>query len=493
MSYDATCSTGLGFSQFTDIPALHPATSVAIAPTMIFNDPLADLRLTPTSSSAIPDNAGNSLSTALNIGVLNASQTFNDYVGLGDPNDFYRFQLNTTSSITVTLSNLSADADFQLIQDSNNDGMINAGEVLAYPWQFGSLSETLTMGLSAGTYYIRVFPYSGSTHYTLTASASAIALPAGYSSSYGYGLVDAAAAVAAATNQTSFAAVPDLGGNDWNLDAISAPEVWAQGYTGQNIVVAVLDTGVDYLHPDLDANIWKNSGEIAGNGIDDDANGFIDDAFGWDFMGNDNNPMDLNGHGTHVAGTIAAENNGFGVTGVAYNATIMPVQVLGADGSGSYSAVAAGVQYATDNGADIINLSLGGGSSPELTAAIQYAQSQGVVVVMAAGNEGSTQPEFPANLASQFGIAVGAVNRTNQLANFSNDAGIFPVDYVVAPGVNIFSTVPGNGYASYNGTSMATPHVAGITALMLSANSILSPQQVIDSLISTAKPNQVAA
>jgi subtilisin family serine protease len=493
MSYDSICSTGLSLSHPTDIQGLNSATNAAISPTTLLSDPLSDLKLPPVSSSFIPDNAGNALTTALDIGVLNTLQTFNDYVGLGDPNDFYRFQVSTTSSITINLSNLSADADFQLIKDSNNNGIINVGEIIAYPWQFGTLSETLTVSLDPGTYYIRVFPYSGSTNYTLAASATPITLPSGYSPSYGYGLVDAAAAVTAAVNQTSFASVPNLEGNNWNLDAINAPEVWAQGFTGQNIVVAVLDTGVDYLHPDLNDNIWQNPGEIAGNGIDDDANGFIDDVLGWDFAGNDNNPMDLDGHGTHVAGTIAAENNGFGATGVAYNATIMPVQVLGADGSGSYSNVAAGVLYAVDNGADIINLSLGGGSSPELTSAIQYAQSQGVVVVIASGNEGSSQPGFPANLASQFGIAVGAVNRSNQLASFSNDAGFSPVDYVVAPGVNVFSTVPGNRYDSYNGTSMATPHVAGVAALMLSANPLLSPQQVINLLTNTASPNKVVA
>lgn len=488
MSHEFLCPTGFDPFNATDLLA-SPAISPAIAPPHPLSDPLTDIRFPTASSAAIPDQAGNTLSTALDLGTLNNFQSFNDYVGLGDPNDFYRFRLDTTSSLTFTLSNLSADADFQLIQDLNQDGSLNWGEVMAYPWQPGTTAETLTTRLAPGTYYIRVFPYSGSTTYTLTASATSMALPAGYNPISGYGLVDAAAAVAGSLQQSEFAAVPDLGGTSWNLDAIQAPEVWAQGFTGQNIIVAVLDTGVDYLHPDLDANIWQNPGEIAGNGIDDDANGFIDDFLGWDFIGNDNNPMDVDGHGTHVAGTIAAENNGFGAIGVAYNAQIMPVQVLGADGSGSYSAVAAGVRYAVANGADVINLSLGGGSSPELAAAIQSAQSQGVVVVMAAGNEGASQPGFPANLATQFGIAVGGVNRSNQVASFSNDAGFSPVDYVVAPGVNVFSTTPGNRYASYNGTSMAAPHVAGIAALMLSANPNLTPQQVIDLLTTTASPN----
>ncbi len=121
----------------------------------------------------------------------------------------------------------------------------------------------------------------------------------------------------------------------------------------------MVDTGVDYTHPDLDGNIWTNSREIAGNGVDDDGNGYVDDVHGWDFVGNDNAPLDADGHGTHVSGTIAAENNGVGITGVAYNAKIMPVRVLDENGSGTNAAIAAGIRYAADNGARVINLSLG--------------------------------------------------------------------------------------------------------------------------------------
>lgn len=444
---------------------------------------------------ATPIDAGNTLATARDLGILSSPQTVFDYVGTSDTNDFYRFTLNGTNTVNLNLSGLSADADMQLIQDANNNGVVDAGEVLAYPWQDGILPENLTIGLGAGTYYIRVFPYSGSTNYSLTASATPFSLPAGYDMNFGYGLVDAAAAVAQAVNQSPFAAVTDVGGLNPDLDQINAPEVWANGYTGQGIVVAVVDSGVDYTHPDLDSNIWVNSDEIAGNGIDDDNNGFIDDVRGWDFVQNDNTPTDPNSHGTHVAGTIAAENNGFGATGVAPNASIMPVRVLGASGGGTWENVAAGVRYAADNGADVINLSLGGSiAAPVVTSAIQYAVNQGAIVVIASGNDAASQPGYPANLANLPGIiAVGAVNSANQLASFSNDAGLSPVNYVVAPGVNVYSTTPGNTYRYFNGTSMATPHVAGVAALMLSANPNLTPAQITQILTQTARANAVTA
>ncbi len=128
-----------------------------------------------------------------------------------------------------------------------------------------------------------------------------------YNSTDGYGLINGAAAVAQAAGQNTFADVPDLGGNNWGADLVKAPEVWAQGYTGKGVVVAVVDTGVDYNHEDLKNNIWTNSKEIADNSIDDDGNGYIDDYYGWNFASNNNNTQDDNGHGTHVSGTIAGE------------------------------------------------------------------------------------------------------------------------------------------------------------------------------------------
>ncbi len=301
----------------------------------------------------------------------------------------------------------------------------------------------------------------------------------GYSSSNGYGLANAAEAVAEAAGEDTFDDVPDKGGNDWGADAINAPEVWEKGYTGEGVVVAVLDTGIDRNHDDLKNNIWTNSREIAGNGRDDDGNGYIDDLYGWNFDGNNNNTMDVDGHGTHVSGTIAGENNGFGVTGIAYDAQIMPVKVLDDFGSGSNNAVADGIYYAVDNGADVINLSLGGSlPSSDVAAAVEYASQQGVAVVMAAGNSGGQMPLYPARYADRYGIAVGAIDEDKSLANFSNRAGSDALTYVTAPGVDIYSTLPDNQYESYSGTSMATPHIAGVVALMLSANSSLNNEQI---------------
>ncbi|MCV3216152.1 S8 family serine peptidase [Plectonema radiosum NIES-515] len=304
-----------------------------------------------------------------------------------------------------------------------------------------------------------------------------------YSESYnyidGYGLINAADAVSKAAGQKTFADVPNLGGNNWGADLVKAPEAWAKGYTGKGVVVAVVDTGVDRNHDDLKDNIWTNTKEIAGNGIDDDGNGYVDDVNGWNFDGNDNNTLDVAGHGTHVSGTIASEKNDFGVTGIAYDAKIMPVKVLNDSGSGSYDAIAQGIRYAADNGANVINLSLGGDyPNSVLESALKYASSKGAIVVMAAGNDSGLQPGYPARYANETGIAVGAVDKENNLASFSNLAGFNPLTYVTAPGVDIYSTLPGNKYANYSGTSMATPHVAGVVALMLSANPNLTDAQV---------------
>ncbi|MHC5613853.1 MAG: S8 family peptidase [Nostoc sp.] len=321
-----------------------------------------------------------------------------------------------------------------------------------------------------------------------SSNATANALSTGnYNSTNGYGLINAAAAVARAAGQNTFADVPALGGNNWGADLIKAPEAWAHGYTGKGVVVAVVDTGVDYNHEDLKDNIWTNPKEIAGNGKDDDGNGYVDDIHGWNFVDNNNNVLDDNGHGTHVSGTIAGENNNYGVTGIAYNAKIMPVKVLDDSGSGSYTSIAKGIHYAVDNGANVINLSLGGAySNPTLELAIDYASSKGVIVVMAAGNDSGSSPDYPASYASKSGIAVGAVDRNNNLADFSNRSGTNQISYVTAPGVNVYSSVPNNQYATYSGTSMAAPHVAGVVALMLSANSKLTDAQVREIVADTA-------
>jgi len=414
------------------------------------------------------DLAGNTLATARAITVGSSTTSYTDWVGSTDTNDYYCF----------TLAN---SGNFNLLNSS--------GSVIASSVRAGTASESITSQLSAGTYYIRVYPYTGDTNYNLAVSATTATVTPGYSAISGYGLVNAAKAVAGALNQTPFADVPTFGGaNDWGVNLVNAPEAWASGYTGQGIVVAVLDTGVDRNHADLAGNIWTNAGEIANDGLDNDGNGYVDDVYGWNFANGNNNTLDGNRHGTHVAGTIAAANNGFGATGVAYNSRIMPVKVLSDSGSGSYSGVAQGIRYAVDNGADVINMSLGGGSTDSaVQSALQYASSRGVIVVMAAGNAGAAQPGYPASNATSWGLAVGAVNSSNQMASFSNRAGSnSSMRYVTAPGVQVYSTLPNGGYGFLSGTSMAAPHVAGVVALMLSANPNLTDAQVRQIITDTA-------
>jgi subtilisin family serine protease len=355
-----------------------------------------------------------------------------------------------------------------------------------------------------------------------------------FNSQYGYGLVNAAAAVGRAIGQAPFADVPftDVALNNsrylngsyfWGVDRVKAPEVWSRGYTGQGVTVAVIDTGVAYDHPDLRNNIWVNSGEIAGNGRDDDGNGFIDDIRGWDFVSNDNDPNDSAfnqdvGHGTFISGLIAGNNLSRSDVagrqlGVAPDAKIMPIRVLPALSlDGNADEVAAGIRYAVNNGADVINLSLGFGDGsqaisapdPEIEAALTAARRAGVAVVIAAGNErqsGAIRPSEPAFAASRdLGIAVGAIEKTGAIADFSNPAGNRSLDYVVAPGADIFSTYyqplsfgsQKYTYAVGSGTSYAAPYVAGIAALMLSANRNLTPAGIESILIATANPGGVA-
>jgi subtilisin family serine protease len=317
-----------------------------------------------------------------------------------------------------------------------------------------------------------------------------------FSYDIGYGLINAAAAVARAIGRKPFAEQPAT--RFWSLDQIKVPEVWTRGFTGKNVVVAVLDSGVDYRHPDLANNIWTNSLERAGNGIDDDNNGFIDDQYGWDFVDDDSNEvMDDFGHGTHVAGIIAARRNKIGMTGVAPNAKIMPIKVIGGQDDGAIDRfdanLAAGIRYAVQNGAHVLNISLGNFPHepplPLTKAALQIARQAGLVAVMASGNErlsdNAIRPIEPALYAANaLGIAVGAVDQWGTVADFSNPAGDRKLNFVVAPGVGIRSTVPG-GYDIYDGTSMATPYVTGTVALMLSANPRLSPARVERLLMAT--------
>ncbi|MBI1900168.1 MAG: S8 family serine peptidase, partial [Planctomycetia bacterium] len=276
------------------------------------------------------------------------------------------------------------------------------------------------------------------------------------------------------------------------LDAdIDAPEAWDVTMGSGSVIVAVIDTGVDYNHPDLAANIWTNFGEIAGNGRDDDFNGYVDDVHGYDFYSNDGNPMDGNGHGTHVAGTIGAvANNARGVAGVNPNVRIMALQFMSASGSGFTSDAVRAINYAVANGASISNNSWGGGGfSTSLFNAIANARAQGHIFVAAAGNNGSNNdfsPHYPSNYNLDNVVSVAATDRLDNLAWFSN-YGATTVD-LGAPGVSILSTYPGNRYATLSGTSMASPHVAGALALIRDLHPEYTYLEAINQLLSSVDP-----
>ena len=277
----------------------------------------------------------------------------------------------------------------------------------------------------------------------------------------------------------------------WGMNGtygIDAPGAWAQTLGDPSVVVAIIDTGVDLDHPDLAANIWTNSGEIAGNGIDDDGNGYIDDLHGWDFVNNDGDPNDDNNHGTHVAGTIAAVADSVGVVGVAPNSKVMALKFLDANGSGLTSNAVTALAYAVDNGAQISNNSWGGGgSSSSMSSMLDIAAAANHLFVAAAGNSSNnndSNPSYPASY-SQGNVVAVASNQSDGAPSSFTSYGATSVD-VVAPGSGILSSVVGGGYATFSGTSMATPHVAGVAALMLAVNPSISFADIKQILIDTS-------
>lgn len=267
----------------------------------------------------------------------------------------------------------------------------------------------------------------------------------------------------------------------WGLPKINAPGAWDLTTNCGSVVVAVIDSGADYNHPDLAANIWANSDETAGNGIDDDANGKIDDTLGWDFVSEDNDPMDANGHGTHVAGTIGAVgDNAIGITGLCWGAKIMVLQAFDAAGNATVADTIEAMDYARRNGAKIVNASYSDTQFSQAEKdAIAQLNSDGILFVAAAGNEGvdnDQTPSYPAGYDLPNIIAVAASDSNDLLATFSN-FGPTTV-HVAAPGVSVFSTYPDDTYAFESGSSMAAPHVSGLAALVWSLNPGLSPPQV---------------
>jgi subtilisin family serine protease len=272
---------------------------------------------------------------------------------------------------------------------------------------------------------------------------------------------------------------------------IQATTAW-DIFTGTtDVLVAIIDTGVDYTHPDLAANIYSNPSEIPGNGIDDDGNGFVDDVRGWDFVNDDNDPADDNGHGTHVAGTIGAlGDNGIGVTGVNWHVSILPVKFLNAGGSGTTADAVSCVEYATMMQARVTNNSWGGGGYSEaLRQAILEANNAEILFVAAAGNSASNndlQPHYPSSYDLPNIIAVAATNHYDALAGFSC-YGVTSVD-LAAPGETILSCAPGGFYATKDGTSMATPHVVGVCALVMGLHPNISAAEAKELVLSSTDP-----
>ena len=278
----------------------------------------------------------------------------------------------------------------------------------------------------------------------------------------------------------------NYGQNGGTPDAdIDAPEAWDITTGNPGTVVAVIDSGADLGHDDLAANIWTNPGEIPDNGIDDDGNGYIDDMHGWDFTDDDNDPSPAggvcNGHGSHTAGTIGAVgNNGIGVVGVNWNVKIMVLKAfkpfLGSCVSNSADEIAA-IEYHTKMGVPVSSNSWGGRAfNSALRDAIRASHS---VFAAAAGNDGQnndTTPYYPSSFGLDNIISVAATNRNDGLASFSN-YGPTSVD-LAAPGVDIYSTLHLNNYGIKSGTSMATPHVAGVAALLLAQDPNLTIREI---------------
>lgn len=304
--------------------------------------------------------------------------------------------------------------------------------------------------------------------------------------------------------------------DQWGLRIIGAEQAWDVSADCSPTVVAIIDSGVDYLHEDLAGNIWINEAEVNGvQGEDDDGNGYVDDLYGWDFVQSDGEPLDENGHGTHVAGIIGASgNNSVGIAGTCWKAKLMPVRILDASGIGDAFSFLEAVYYAVDNGAKVINTSLGtcpighptcdisdtnDSSLQPLKDAIKYSLNRGVVIVAASGNDGvntDTYPVFPASYSKDYSnvISVASIDSDGKLSSFSN-YGVDTVD-VAAPGGSdsngkgILSTWTGNSYIYALGTSMATSFVTAEVAYLLSSNPNMTPSEVKETVLLAVQSNQ---
>ncbi|PMG51530.1 S8 family serine peptidase [Shewanella sp. 10N.286.52.B9] len=280
-----------------------------------------------------------------------------------------------------------------------------------------------------------------------------------------------------------------------DIDAVTA---WDTTTGSENVVIGVIDTGVDYNHPDLVANLWVNPNEIPGNGIDDDNNGVIDDVNGFNAITGTGDPMDGNGHGTHVSGTIGAQgNDGVGVVGVNWDVTIIGCKFLSDSGTGSTEAAIACIDYFTNlkvnHGVDVkaTNNSWGGGGfSQALKDSIESAGDEGILFVAAAGNsavDNDANPHYPSSYDSDVVLSIASTDHNDDMSSFSQ-WGLTSVD-MGAPGSAILSTLPGNSYGTYSGTSMATPHITGAAALVWSIAPDIDPVTMKQLLMDSGDAN----
>lgn len=304
----------------------------------------------------------------------------------------------------------------------------------------------------------------------------------------------AALALSAVATPAAHAANDPMLPEQWALttpSATGAAGAWTQS-RGVGVVVAVLDSGVQFDHPDLASNLWTNPGEIAGNGVDEDRNGYVDDVHGANIITPSASATDDEGHGTHVAGIVAASaDNAAGGSGIAPGARIMSVKVLDSRRVGNSSLLAKGIRYAVDEGARILNVSLNGdGTSIDLDDALRYAGERGATVVASAGNNSrdlDLTPSYPAASPLPSVLSVTATERNGGLLSVAN-RGLSSVD-IAAPGATILSTAVGSRYELRQGTSMAAPFVAGSLALLSAARPDMSQPALRDALLASARRN----